>query len=65
MGLKLFSSQYAVVARYLSGNRYLCTGMSNFPGPSLQMDLDGMKVLVIDFAAGTLEGQGGVGFTIY
>ncbi len=38
--------------------------MSNFPGPIVQIHLDGMKVLAVDFTAGVLEGQPGVGFSI-
>ncbi len=62
--LKIFASQFAKVTRYLTRNRYMCTGMSNFPGPGVQIYLDGMKVLAVDFVAGGLDGQAGVTFMI-
>lgn len=64
IGLKVFSSQFAPVARYIMRNRFLSTGVTNFPGPGIQLEWDGRKGLAVDFAAGIMNGVGGVGFMV-
>lgn len=62
IGVKTFPANLAPISRAMAKNRYLATGISSFPGPGVELDLNGKRILAVDFAGGPLEGVSGVAF---
>ncbi|ODM91183.1 hypothetical protein Ocin01_15498 [Orchesella cincta] len=61
---KLFGLPLARINRAISKNRNLAVGLSSFPGPAVDIYLNGKKVLLADGLGGLGDGSGGVGFLL-
>lgn len=55
---------FAWLLRFLNKNRLCSSGVSNFPGPGIQLTLCQNKLLGMDFAGGLLHGDSGIGFRV-
>lgn len=52
-------SHFARVSKYMLRNRTMPAIISNFPGPGVHAEWQGIKVIGVDFAAGSLLGIAG------
>ncbi|CAL8085192.1 unnamed protein product [Orchesella dallaii] len=62
--MKTLGSLFPFMIDILARNRVIPTGVSNFPGPGIEMRLNGKRGMEGDFFAGTLQGVTGVGFQV-
>lgn len=62
--LKLIGSLPVSLCRHLVRNNVSPAGMTNFPGPSLEVNGFGRKCLAIDFCTGNMDGVCGIGFNL-
>lgn len=60
---KLVACLPTPLAKYLCANTLIAAGLSNFPGPEINLDFNKKKILSLDFSAGALNGVAGVAFT--
>lgn len=52
------------IAQYTATNRIFPVGLTNFPGPGIQVEYNGRKAVSADFAVGLLQGITGLCFMV-
>ncbi|CAL8085186.1 unnamed protein product [Orchesella dallaii] len=62
--MKTIGSLFPFLIDLLGRNKVIPTGVSNFPGPGLEFNVNGKQAMEVEFCAGTLQGVTGVGFQV-